>query len=328
MMNGFHSGYSRVPLMLSADQSALGHSHVIKSEAEFQAAMESLGHPGDLPHQTLGLPPHLVTHSHHHLHAGAYDINAFRGTLGAGGSNGRVGNSLNSQGNHHHNNNNNNNSSSSKNNNTCSSMVGSSSNANGNNNNNNNNNSNNNINSSGSSFSQLSPCSDDSSLEFPRSCSSAESGGENSTPLHAGGSRKRPHRSDSSPPGGSGSASGGCAGDGPRKARRKSPQSLEELQAQRCLANVRERQRTESLNDAFSQLRKIIPTLPSDKLSKIQTLKLACRYIDFLFQILRSDDDAAELKYFPASCSYMAHERLSYAFSVWRMEGAWHMAGH
>ena len=169
--------------------------------------------------------------------------------------------------------------------------------------------------------------------EFPRSCSSAESGGDNSTsthlsPLHAGGSRKRPHRSESSPGGAGGGASSGCPGDGPRKARRKSPQSLEELQAQRCLANVRERQRTESLNDAFSQLRKIIPTLPSDKLSKIQTLKLACRYIDFLFQILRSDDDAAELKYFPASCSYMAHERLSYAFSVWRMEGAWHMAGH
>ena len=64
-------------------------------------------------------------------------------------------------------------------------------------------------------------------------------------------------------------------------------QTLEELQNQRVLANVRERQRTQSLNDAFSQLRKIIPTLPSDKLSKIQTLKLATRYIDFLYQVLR-----------------------------------------
>lgn len=59
----------------------------------------------------------------------------------------------------------------------------------------------------------------------------------------------------------------------------------EELQCQRILANVRERQRTQSLNDAFAQLRKIIPTLPSDKLSKIQTLKLASRYIDFLYQV-------------------------------------------
>ncbi|CAI9728462.1 twist-related protein 2 [Octopus vulgaris] len=101
-----------------------------------------------------------------------------------------------------------------------------------------------------------------------------------------------------------------------RKARRKNPQSVEDIQNQRVLANVRERQRTQSLNEAFAQLRKIIPTLPSDKLSKIQTLKLAARYIDFLYQVLRSDDTDNKM----ASCSYMAHERLSYAFSVWRME--------
>jgi hypothetical protein len=69
------------------------------------------------------------------------------------------------------------------------------------------------------------------------------------------------------------------------KVRRKS-QSFEELQSQRVMANVRERQRTQSLNEAFASLRKIIPTLPSDKLSKIQTLKLAARYIDFLYQVL------------------------------------------
>ena len=60
----------------------------------------------------------------------------------------------------------------------------------------------------------------------------------------------------------------------------------EDLQQQRVMANVRERQRTQSLNDAFTQLRQIIPTLPSDKLSKIQTLKLAYQYIEFLYQIL------------------------------------------
>ncbi|KAJ1523000.1 hypothetical protein ONE63_002136 [Megalurothrips usitatus] len=54
------------------------------------------------------------------------------------------------------------------------------------------------------------------------------------------------------------------------------------------MANVRERQRTQNLNDAFSALRKIIPTLPSDKLSKIQTLKLATRYIDFLYKVLNA----------------------------------------
>ena len=114
-----------------------------------------------------------------------------------------------------------------------------------------------------------------------------------------------------------------------KKLRKKSegaspPQSYDDLQNQRVMANVRERQRTQSLNDAFSQLRKIIPTLPSDKLSKIQTLKLASRYIDFLYQVLRNDDSDGKM---PASCSYVAHERLSYAFSVWRMEGAWSMNG-
>ncbi|XP_073438375.1 twist-related protein 1 [Dendrobates tinctorius] len=101
-----------------------------------------------------------------------------------------------------------------------------------------------------------------------------------------------------------------------------SPQSFEELQTQRVMANVRERQRTQSLNEAFAALRKIIPTLPSDKLSKIQTLKLASRYIDFLCQVLQSDELDSKM----ASCSYVAHERLSYAFSVWRMEGAWSMS--
>ncbi|KAK1794672.1 hypothetical protein P4O66_001386 [Electrophorus voltai] len=60
-----------------------------------------------------------------------------------------------------------------------------------------------------------------------------------------------------------------------KKSTSSSPQSYEDLQSQRVMANVRERQRTQSLNEAFAALRKIIPTLPSDKLSKIQTLKLA-----------------------------------------------------
>ncbi|KAF4088260.1 hypothetical protein AMELA_G00081000 [Ameiurus melas] len=93
-------------------------------------------------------------------------------------------------------------------------------------------------------------------------------------------SRKDAEDSDSSVPGKRGkkssNGSGGSSG---------SPPSLEELHSQRVMANVRERQRTQSLNEAFAALRKIIPTLPSDKLSKIQTLKLAARYIDFLCQL-------------------------------------------
>ncbi|XP_060906755.1 twist-related protein 1b isoform X1 [Labrus mixtus] len=124
-------------------------------------------------------------------------------------------------------------------------------------------------------------------------------------------SRKNGEDSDSPTPGKRG-----------KKSNSSSPQSFEDLQSQRVMANVRERQRTQSLNEAFASLRKIIPTLPSDKLSKIQTLKLAARYIDFLYQVLQSDELDSKM----ASCSYVAHERLGYAFSVWRMEGAWSMS--
>uniref|UniRef100_A0A4W5KQJ8 Twist-related protein 1 n=1 Tax=Hucho hucho TaxID=62062 RepID=A0A4W5KQJ8_9TELE len=98
------------------------------------------------------------------------------------------------------------------------------------------------------------------------------------------------------------------------------PRSLEDTQTQRVMANVRERQRTQSLNQAFASLRQIIPTLPSDKLSKIQTLKLATRYIDFLHHVLQGEGVGLDLESGAASCGYVAHERLTYVFSVWRME--------
>ncbi|XP_076875000.1 twist3 [Brachyhypopomus gauderio] len=154
------------------------------------------------------------------------------------------------------------------------------------------------------------------------------------------GSRHLPHEDKTSP-----EATSTLAPSGPKRPKKSSPSSstssscsslvpvasavsplpgqpFEDLHSQRVIANVRERQRTQSLNDAFASLRKIIPTLPSDKLSKIQILKLASRYIDFLYQVLQSDEMDAKL----ASCNYLAHERLSYAFSVWRMEGAWSMS--
>ncbi|KAI5700173.1 hypothetical protein M8J76_008840 [Diaphorina citri] len=138
---------------------------------------------------------------------------------------------------------------------------------------------------------------------------------------------------------------------GDMKIRRKYPQTYGELHSQRILANVRERQRTQSLNEAFTSLRKLIPALPSDKLSKIQTLKLASRYIHFLCEILHGSEDGdgnnteivdQDRELFngisPGGPNFesnnsnmkltinnynMAHEKLSYAFSVWRMEGEW-----
>lgn len=122
----------------------------------------------------------------------------------------------------------------------------------------------------------------------------------------------------------SGQTPGGSSSpQGKRSRGSVAPQPAEEAHAQRVIANVRERQRTQSLNDAFAELRKIIPTLPSDKLSKIQTLKLAARYIDFLRHVLQSGELERRVA---TSCHLLAHERLSYAFSVWRMEGAWAMS--
>lgn len=56
---------------------------------------------------------------------------------------------------------------------------------------------------------------------------------------------------------------------------------------QRQAANARERDRTHSVNTAFTALRMLIPTEPADrKLSKIETLRLASSYIAHLANVL------------------------------------------
>ncbi|XP_068146682.1 protein twist [Drosophila tropicalis] len=157
-----------------------------------------------------------------------------------------------------------------------------------------------------------------------------------------------------------GGGGGGKAFRKPRRRLKRKPSKSEdtdEFSNQRVMANVRERQRTQSLNDAFKSLQQIIPTLPSDKLSKIQTLKLATRYIDFLCRMLSSSDisllKALEAQTSSVSAGYgnvttttsilsaaangaeadlkclrkangapiIPPEKLSYLFGVWRMEG-------
>ena len=50
---------------------------------------------------------------------------------------------------------------------------------------------------------------------------------------------------------------------------------------------TRERQRVEAFNHSFSELRKLLPTLPPDKkLSKIEILRLAICYIAYLNDVL------------------------------------------
>ena len=57
----------------------------------------------------------------------------------------------------------------------------------------------------------------------------------------------------------------------------------------RVAANRRERTRMHTVNSAFDSLREMVPTYPSNrKLSKIETLRLACAYISDLSQLLRN----------------------------------------
>lgn len=52
---------------------------------------------------------------------------------------------------------------------------------------------------------------------------------------------------------------------------------------------TRERIRVEAFNVAFSELRKLLPTLPPDKkLSKIEILKLGICYIAYLNHVLET----------------------------------------
>ncbi|KAM4552708.1 pancreas transcription factor 1 subunit alpha [Odontesthes bonariensis] len=72
--------------------------------------------------------------------------------------------------------------------------------------------------------------------------------------------------------------------------RRRRLRSDTEMQQLRQAANVRERRRMQSINDAFEGLRSHIPTLPYEKrLSKVDTLRLAIGYINFLAELVQSD---------------------------------------
>ncbi|XP_005996846.1 basic helix-loop-helix transcription factor scleraxis [Latimeria chalumnae] len=79
---------------------------------------------------------------------------------------------------------------------------------------------------------------------------------------------------------------GGYIKNGKRRTSKKSNKVVRESR-QRHTANARERDRTNSVNTAFTALRTLIPTEPADrKLSKIETLRLASSYISHLGNVL------------------------------------------
>ncbi|NXU67064.1 NDF6 factor, partial [Horornis vulcanius] len=63
---------------------------------------------------------------------------------------------------------------------------------------------------------------------------------------------------------------------------------MERIKFRRQEANARERNRMHGLNDALDNLRKVVPCYSkTQKLSKIETLRLAKNYIWALSEILR-----------------------------------------
>lgn len=80
-----------------------------------------------------------------------------------------------------------------------------------------------------------------------------------------------------------------------RRRRRRRPGKETRFNQQRQAANARERDRTHSVNSAFSALRTLIPTEPADRrLSKIETLRLASSYISHLANVLLLGDECGD----------------------------------
>lgn len=70
-----------------------------------------------------------------------------------------------------------------------------------------------------------------------------------------------------------------------RKRKKKKKPKL--VVVKRSLTNTRERWRQQNVNDAFLDLRKLVPTYPPDKkLSKNEILRLAIKYINTLMRVL------------------------------------------
>ncbi|KAI5089021.1 transcription factor 15-like [Silurus meridionalis] len=117
--------------------------------------------------------------------------------------------------------------------------------------------------------------------------SEPDSGSESSSEKWAEGAGGRARSVSLSVPGRDGGPGGGPGG-GPRL-------RLVGVSKQRQAANARERDRTHSVNTAFSALRTLIPTEPADrKLSKIETLRLASSYIAHLANVLLLADSGGD----------------------------------
>ncbi|XP_058649979.1 neurogenic differentiation factor 2 isoform X1 [Onychostoma macrolepis] len=89
---------------------------------------------------------------------------------------------------------------------------------------------------------------------------------------------------------------------GPKK-RKMTPARLERSKVRRQKANARERTRMHDLNSALDNLRKVVPCYSkTQKLSKIETLRLAKNYIWALSEILRNGKRPDVVSYVQTLC--------------------------
>lgn len=84
------------------------------------------------------------------------------------------------------------------------------------------------------------------------------------------------------------------------------------FKVRRMKANARERNRMHGLNDALESLRKVVPCYSkTQKLSKIETLRLAKNYIWALSEILRSGKAPDLMSFVQALCKGKSHLTLT-----------------
>ncbi|ESN90435.1 hypothetical protein HELRODRAFT_70666, partial [Helobdella robusta] len=84
------------------------------------------------------------------------------------------------------------------------------------------------------------------------------------------------------------------------------------LRARRIKANARERNRMHGLNDALDRLRKHVPCYSkTQKLSKIETLRLARNYIGALADVLKRGERPAPLQFAKALSSGLSQNTVN-----------------
>lgn len=184
----------------------------------------------------------------------------------------------------------------------------------------------------------------------PGSCSSPD---HNTTTFHSEQQPSSPFRQDSSCakhpsskmkhstrhmpyPDGTVRSPGSCSSDGGESVQSdgdsQDPSTRGYPKVKRVAANSRERKRMHTVNSAFDQLRELVPTYPSNrKLSKIDTLRLACTYIQDLVSLLHNSqsiqgEDVLYHQPFPDTFngypSSVKQEMAEFPFEHFRMQPA------